>query len=1026
MNPLSDRLPKLILAFSAVIVLLILAFPLYNDWAAPGKQAVKGVLDLRDWDGQGKALRLDGEWEFYWDALLQPEDFAENGAAGRIPVRHSMVPSPWDSLQENGEPLPDEGYGTYRLRILLPEHHDLVYGIKTTNIRASNLIYANGEKIGGSGAPSPLPDAIIHRNTPYLAFFESRGNEVELLVQVASFKSFNSGIVQSVFFGSQHAVTQLNNVNNAMDGGLACGFFMMCLYFLSLFFQRPKTKELLLFSICCFATSLFLMTHSERLLMQLLPDLSIEMQLFIEDCSAIVMFTSFSRYVYYLFPDLYPRRVLYFIEGVGSLMALAVLFTSASYNGPFITLLSVSVLVVMLYNSWMMGVAARRKPSGSSYLYLGIIGVLNFVIVNFLNNMWKLEEHYFLPIALPLLVMSQALYMSKQYTESYQIIEDLSRDLSEMDRLKDEFLAKTSHELRTPLNGIINITESLLNGSGGGAVNARQEEDLRLVAETGRRLAGLVNDILDYSKMKHRDLRISPVHLDSGRVAGTVMGLFQRSADTERLLLENGIPPDEYFVYADENRLIQIFYNLIDNGVKYTDQGAVRLSAALDGGFVRFAVADTGPGIPVEQQQLIFESFVQVEPHLIRSRGGVGLGLAIARELVELHGGKLTVSSIAGQGSRFEFTIPLGDKDAASRQPSAERLEELRAEPLPLSSGRIREGEGRLSILIVEDDYSSLRALMNLLSLEQYAVTAVGNGQDALRELTGGKEYHLCIMDIMLPGMSGYDVCREIRLRYSMLQLPVLMVTAKSQYRDLMEGFAAGANDFVEKPYHHLELKSRVATLVQLKQATDELVHKELAFLQAQIKPHFLYNTLNTILAYSYTDHEQSRNLLQNFSIYLRHSFDFRLTREKQPLDKEIELIEAYLSIEKARFGDRLTTKLVIDPAARQVLMPPLILQPLVENAIRHGLLRKAEGGWLRITAVVQEGYLTCTVADNGVGMEKIREPELPVAVEARTEHGGVGLDNIRQRLRSLYGAELVITSSPETGTSISFSIGLE
>src|SRR5262249_46439138 len=159
-----------------------------------------------------------------------------------------------------------------------------------------------------------------------------------------------------------------------------------------------------------------------------------------------------------------------------------------------------------------------------------------------------------------------------------------------------------------------------------------------------------------------------------------------------------------------------------------------------------------------------------------------------------------------------------------------------------------------------------------------------------------------------------------------------------SQYDDLTVGLAAGANDFLEKPYNHTELKSRVGTLVQLKRSADELVRKELSFLQAQIKPHFIYNTLNTILSYSYTDHQRSRKLLHYFSTYLRNCFDFKETADFVPLEKEVALLHAYAEIEKARFVDMLDVDIQVDPAALEVPIPSLIIQPLVENAIYHGI----------------------------------------------------------------------------------------
>ncbi|WP_135556275.1 hybrid sensor histidine kinase/response regulator [Paenibacillus cymbidii] len=1025
-----QRLQTFLLWLSTLVIAITIAVPVYKEFAEPGPKAVAGVLDLTSWDADGSDIvKLNGEWAFYWSKLLEPADFAGPDGGGLQQPVWTNVPSSWDSVAIDGKRLPAVGYATYRLRVLMPVEHG-IFGVKTSNIRAANRIFVNGELIGQSGNPAASPDAIVHRNTPYAGYFEINAPTVDIIVQVASFKSFNSGIVQAISFGNQHAVSSFNNYNNALDGGLAWGFLTMAVYFIGIYFQRRPHRELLFFGLCCLATMLFLMTHSERLLTQLFPQLSIEVQLYIEDIAAILMAYFFSRYVYHSFPGLYPKRLLRGLEVAAGSGIVLVLFTTASYNGPFVLALSLSILVVMLTNSYYMAKAAKQAEDGSAYLYIGILGTLDFVVVNFLNNIWKLEEHYIFPAALPIVVLSQALYMSKQYTRSFQTIQDLSDRLSALDKLKDEFLAKTSHELKTPLNGIINISQSLLAGAGGG-LNAVQSSDLKLVVDTGKRLSTLVNDILDYSKMKNRDLQLRFTHFDCCMVVDVAIEMLGHSIRNKPLALVNRLPRREFVVYADENRFMQIVYNLLDNAIKYTPAGEIAISAKREDGFVQVTVSDTGIGIPADQFAAVFTSFEQLEPSLTRSHGGVGLGLAITQQLVELHGGTIRVRSEVGVGTQMTFSVPAGRSDRTNGReadglpavavfgPGSAAAQTAVAAP----ASPERERQGAYAILAVDDDYSSLKAMANLLAVEGYAVTTAANGEEALRALSSGRTFDLCILDIMMPGMSGYEVCRIVRERYSLLEQPILLVTAKSQYNDLAAGLAAGANDFLEKPYDHAELKSRVGTLVQLKQSADELVRKELSFLQAQIKPHFIYNTLNAILAYSYSDHPRSRKLLHNFSTYLRNCFDFKETTAFVPLEQELALLQAYVEIEKARFLDMLEVSIQVDPEMIGAFVPPLVIQPLAENAIYHGIMKKENGGRLTVSVGREHDMLRIEVADDGVGMAS--EAEEGRAGAAAAKRKGVALDNIRKRLYRLYGSELVIRSEAGKGTVVSMTIPL-
>jgi sensor histidine kinase YesM len=401
------------------------------------------------------------------------------------------------------------------------------------------------------------------------------------------------------------------------------------------------------------------------------------------------------------------------------------------------------------------------------------------------------------------------------------------------------------------------------------------------------------------------------------------------------------------------------------------------------------------------------------------------LGLAITQQLVELHGGDIQVESKVGVGTQMTFSVPVGRADQMKNSDADKVMPDMyRSVQTSRPSVETYEGHEPLyTILAVDDEYSSLKAITNLLTVEQYAVTAVTSGDEALKELAKNGCYDLCILDIMMPGMSGFDVCRIIREKYSLLELPILLVTAKSQYTDLTAGLAAGANDFLEKPYNHMELKSRVGTLVQLKRSADELVRKELSFLQAQIKPHFIYNTLNTILSYSYTDHPRSRKLLHHFSTYLRSCFDFKETADVVPLAKEVALLHAYVEIEKARFVDMLDVDIQIDPAAMDIPIPSLIIQPLVENAIHHGIMKKESGGSLTVVVMRDKAGLYIEVKDDGVGMaaDTGRSGEGP-GVNRR----GVALDNIRKRLFHLYGRPLIIRSEAGKGTSIIVSIPIQ
>ena len=221
--------------------------------------------------------------------------------------------------------------------------------------------------------------------------------------------------------------------------------------------------------------------------------------------------------------------------------------------------------------------------------------------------------------------------------------------------------------------------------------------------------------------------------------------------------------------------------------------------------------------------------------------------------------------------------------------------------------------------------------------------------------------------------------------------------------------------------------------LLLLKKSVGDALQAEMAFLQSQIKPHFLFNALNAILSICYTDSARAAELIGHFSRYLRRSFDIRGTETFVRLEDELELVQAYAEIEKARFGSRLTVEYEIGEGLDGLAIPPLPIQPLVENAIRHGLMRKEEGGRVRITVREQAGRVTVKVWDNGVGLparpSRLLSGQADEAGEAGLPHEsrrGVGLPNIDRRLKKLYGEGLRLESQKGGWTRVSFGFARE
>jgi signal transduction histidine kinase/DNA-binding response OmpR family regulator len=360
----------------------------------------------------------------------------------------------------------------------------------------------------------------------------------------------------------------------------------------------------------------------------------------------------------------------------------------------------------------------------------------------------------------------------------------LYHQLEAANRHKSEFLASMSHELRTPLNAIIGFSEVLLERLFG-ELNDKQEEYLRDILDSGRHLLALINDILDLSKVEagHMEIELGRFSLPEALENGLTM--VRERASRHGIALSLEVDPAIDVVEADERKVKQVVFNLLTNAVKFTpDGGQVGITAGLDGDRVRITVWDTGIGIAPEDQERIFEEFQQVSSRDGQGREGTGLGLALARRFVELHGGDLSVESVVDQGSRFTFTL-------------LRRITFL-AEAIVEGVDPIETGMERVRpvVLVVEDTPQASELLRLYLEGAGYRVEVAWDGEEGF-EKACQLQPALMTLDLLLPKMDGWDLLARLKGEPATRGVPVVIVSIMEERG---KGFALGAADYLVKP----------------------------------------------------------------------------------------------------------------------------------------------------------------------------------------------------------------------------------
>jgi PAS domain S-box-containing protein len=328
---------------------------------------------------------------------------------------------------------------------------------------------------------------------------------------------------------------------------------------------------------------------------------------------------------------------------------------------------------------------------------------------------------------------------------------------------KSDFLANMSHELRTPLNSIIGFSE-VLQDQMFGPINEKQQEYVNNILTSGRHLLSLINDILDLSKVESGKMELEPSDFMLREALDASMMMLREKALKGGIDLHLDITPEaDVRITADQRKLKQILFNLLSNAVKFTHGGgAVEVSAGRDGDFIEITVADTGMGIRGEDIPKLFQTFTQLESVYTKGFEGTGLGLALTRQLVELHGGRIWVKSEFGTGSRFSFTIPIA-------QAVAKEMPVNRPVPFP--------GSGGNTVLVIEDDPLTQDALGNALLRKGYRALRASNGREGV-EMAQRDSPDLIVLDLVMPGINGFEVAERLRDEKVSAHVPILVLTS--------------------------------------------------------------------------------------------------------------------------------------------------------------------------------------------------------------------------------------------------------
>ncbi|MGM8213023.1 ATP-binding protein [Virgibacillus sp. W0430] len=955
-------------------------------------------------------VTLSGEWTFYWDQQLSDAQIASGDNNSNI----VSVPDVWTRYTHNGKRLPGFGHGTYHLKIFV--ENPGMYGIKIPTLSTASSVYIDDQLIYQSGVAGTNAEQTSAQYKSGLVLFEVKDTEFDLIIHISNYLYARGGMWYALDFGTANQLAQIYANEKSTDLFILGSVLIISIYHLILFTMRIKQKEYLLFGLGSLFVAIRMLIIEHVYLVDILSGVNVWWFVFFEYLTYYAGIPLLLMYFYLLYPKEFSLRFIKIVTVVSSLFVLTTIvlpvhvFTQFIYGYHFVLII---VLFVLLHNIFK---TVRHKRDGSGIQLIAILtfGITMIHDVLYNLNWLQIFNRQIVPLGMFTLIFFQAVLIARRFSTVYHDMEKATEQLLLADKEKDTFLSNTAHELKTPLHGIINISDSLLEDNTN--LTSKQKQHLKLVTSVARQMSNLVQDILDFDRFNQGRLKLNKKVTDLTKIVTTNLDILHALKYDDRVKLNVEIEPNLPKVNVDEARILQVLYNLIGNAFKFTITGTVTIKVHKERPFIVVEIIDTGQGIPEDKLSTIFDRYEQAHVHYALNKQGSGLGIGIAKQIIDLHGGKITIESQVNKGTIVRFTLPIRNIEEANKA-----ILETTRHPFDSQSININKNYDKrqlhttYTLLVVDDEPINLQVIDHMFSSAPYKLIKARNGDEALQIIMNRKDLDLIILDVMMPGISGYEVTKRIRQSYSLVELPILLITVNNRTEDFLAGFEAGANDYITKPFYSQEMKARVQTLLELKNSVEQALDSEVLSLQAQIKPHFLFNALNIISSVIATEPLKANDLLLSLADYMRAKFDFHNRDKWIHIDDEMDFLQSYLIIEKARFEERLTIQYELDEHL-DFEIPPFLIQPLVENAVRHGVNKNKEGGTVKIIIKKEHKGYRITVSDDGIGMSKTKVNRL-LNEQYVSKKQGIGIQNIQGRLKRLFGCALEIESEIGKGT---------
>jgi signal transduction histidine kinase len=642
-------------------------------WGGEGvPRAADGIIDLTSWDFEKYGIvKLDGMWEFYWNELLQPEDFKKRIDELATMKEYGKVPGLWNSYDYNGKSLPWFGCGTFRLMVKLPEQK-MRMGIKVFDVSTAYTLWADGSLLLSNGKVGRSREEMKPQYLPSVAVFSpEKDGTVEIVVQVSNFYEGLGGIWKSIMIGRERDILNERDKQIAYELFLSGVLFVIGIYHVVLFLMGKKDLSLLFFGIFCFDIMVRVLVTGERFLYQLFTNFNWQIGTRLELFTVYFGVPLFLWFLFYLFPKECHRIIHRILLGIGILWSVAICFVPSPLFDIVTKCYQIILVIACLYSIVIIIFAIVRKRDGAGFIMIGIIIFVLTIVNDILTVNFIIRTNLFAPLGLFFFILC-AFALYEKYVRAEEQLRLQQEQLIHADKLISlgTLVAGVAHEINNPNNAIMLTSETgsemwkgfltvldeyydaLDNVSVGGLSLDEMKEEIgksfKRILRSSRRIKFIVEELKKFSR---KDAGAPLEEIDINTLIRSSISLVEnkikKSTQNFHVSYGENIPIFE----GNYQRLEQVLVNLIQNACDALSDAiqGISISTAYDNQTreIIITVKDEGAGMDKETLKRVFDPFYTTK----RANGGTGLGLAVSANIVKEHNGSLTFTSTPGKGT---------------------------------------------------------------------------------------------------------------------------------------------------------------------------------------------------------------------------------------------------------------------------------------------------------------------------------------------------------------------------------------